>query len=232
MWKSLWIIALIAALLLLYRRSMVVAITRGATFVNDAAALASRMQPGDIVFMASRDIDATFIHGSYAVVSAAYMRTPFYHAFLVLPEGRVGHFVHNLYTPRLEMACETGTALQFGNLAEYIEARQRNRPVYMVFRHPTRPLVDVERKMRELCDRRFPSELQILGSILGLIYLDPTVYAHCNSYIGILLARDGYMPLAADPHREYIPVKNIQTHLPAAGFRVVKTLAIGSLESL
>lgn len=226
MWSFLFLIAVVGASLVLYRRSMISRLERGGTLVRGVEAFVQMLEPGDIVYMASRRLGASFLHSTYALLAAAYMGTPLYHAFLVLPNGRMGHFVHEAYEPRLEQACSVNQALQFGSLSEYVKAREKHDPVYMVFRHPTRPLVDIESKMRALCDRRFPTEIQIGLSLLGLVYLDPEVYAHCNSYIGVMLARDGYLVESKNPHREYIPVRLITEYLPRAGFRVVKTVGI------
>jgi hypothetical protein len=190
----------------------------------DHALASGAIQPGDIVYMSSRYLDIG-IQSLYALVAAAYMGTPFYHVFVALPDGKMGHFVHDNYRPQLPPGCADGRTpnLQFGSLREYMTFRQAYRPVYRVMRsHPR----DLAPTMLGLCGRVFPPPLLILASTLGAVRIDPNRYAHCNSYVGMMLERLGLLKPSPNPHRDYIPSTLLHHHLPKAGFAVASTFTI------
>lgn len=192
--------------------------------------LLSRLKKGDIVYMASTHTPLSNPSNHYAVMAAWWMKQPFYHVFLVLPDRKVGHFVAPNYFPRLTTFCGR---FETGDLAHYIKERSVYDPLYMVFRHRTKEL-DYTPYLPLMCSLRFAPFpevcwLWLREKIAGRPI--PADIAHCNSYVGILLQYMGLLPpLKSTPATSFqsshstftfIPSRMIGEFLPSAGFRVV-----------
>ncbi len=176
------------------------------------------LQPGDIVYMSSHDVPLTRLHSYYSIWASAYMGVPWYHVFLVLQGSRVGHFVLRGYTPQLEHVCGN-EFLQVGDLTYYISIRRKYKPAYLVFRRSQPRLFDPH--ITALCDYQFPF-LPLIGINLLYPVIETGKYAHCNSYVGLLLQHMKLLPRdIQEPNRTFLPHALIQRFLPMAGYNPI-----------
>lgn len=181
------------------------------------------LQPGDIVYMASRRLEYHKFSDFYNLVATNYMGTSFYHAFIVMPERRFIHAVHPHYAGK-------GTQMSnmckdiYGDLIDtYVRYMQHKEPIYCVYRRD--PPMTIDLNNSELCRRRFATYFEI-----GLHYLCPACNVetmndrlHCNSYIGFLMQHAGMIDPVPNglENAEYTPDRMQNIYLPRAGYHPI-----------
>ena len=174
------------------------------------------LQPGDIVYMSSRYLpfNNTDVSNVYSVVSSALLGTPFYHVFIVLKDKQMVHFVKPSYYPKLNKLCGN---VYVGDIDYYVRERQVNAPLYNVLRRSSQPVV-FDDDINHLCNIQFPSFHSIALSMFFPSTLPSDLYAHCNSYVGLLLEKKKLLPRVQYANQAYVPSRLLHEFLPKAGY--------------
>lgn len=211
---GLWLIIFIYVLYR-HRQWRIDLLRREAHGVQTAEEIINVLQPGDVVYMASRKL-GWGLHSLYAVMSSIVLRTPLYHVFIVVDKGAVAHFVHDAYQPHLTRVCAGN--IEMGNLKFYLNYRRSTDPLMTVFRRESGKM-NMPEDARSLCDLRFMKTWDIALSVLFPWIKFERHKAHCNSFLGLLLERKGWIPPTDGDHNQrYIPSNMINKYLPLSGF--------------
>lgn len=187
---------------------------------SDSVLRSEMLLPGDIVLEASTRRFPESIQDTVMLVVSGITRSPYYHAWVVLDDHSMVHFVPQNFEVPLQPIFPGNVHLQQGSIQTYLNRTREWLPVYKVYR-----------RSQPFHFQRFLEKTpEVTRTFTTLVSWDSFLwdrhdrFSHCNAFVGDLLITAGLLPpdVLKDKNRNFVftPSSLQHRYLIQAGYRI------------